>query len=351
MNAFVTAAAAFIDAPGAEPRLGQLVLPSRATGTTLVEVLAAPLNPLDLAIASGSFHSMRHAAAYVPGSECVGTVLASDLHAPGTLVYGECHASPSHPGALATHLLIDDDHLLVLPAGLDPVLAAAVGNAGVAAYLPLVERAALMPGERVLILGATGAVGQLAIQIARLKGAGKVVGVGRNPQALEHLRELGADATVGLRLDDSAEALTQRLEAAIGAADVILDGLYGAPLESALQVCAPGARVVNIGNMAGPTAQLPAGLLRGKQITVTGFAGLHTPLADKEPALRWLWSALAAGDLHVEVQTRPLDQLPEAWSAQAASPHAKCVLLPGDRPDRHTTPARRDVPATLGSEK
>ncbi|PKH38983.1 NADPH2:quinone reductase [Nocardioides alpinus] len=343
--------AAFIDAPGAEPRLGELVLPARAAGTTLVEVVAAPLNPLDLAIASGSFHSMRHETAYVPGSECVGTVLESDRHAVGTLVYAECHASPARPGALATHVMVDDANVLVLPNGPDPVRAAAVGNAGVAAYLPLIERASLMAGERVLVLGATGAVGQLAVQIARLKGAGRVVGVGRNPQALEHLRAIGADATVDLRPDESAEELTVRLGDEIGTADVVLDGLYGTPLEAALQVCAPGARIVNIGNMAGPTAHVPAGLLRGKQLTLTGFAGLHTSLADKEPALRWLWSVLAAGDLHVQVQMRPLDELPEAWRAQAASPHAKCVLLPGDHTDRTTTPARRDVPASLGSEK
>lgn len=343
--------AAFIDAPGAEPRLGQLVLPARAGSTTLVEVIAAPLNPLDLAIASGTFHSMRHEAAYVPGSEFVGTVVESDRHAPGTLVYGECHASPSQSGALATRVLADDDDLLVLPAGLDLVRAAAVGNAGVAAYLPLVERASLMPGERVLVLGATGAVGHLAVQIARLKGAGRVVGVGRNPQALEHVREIGADGTVDLRPDETTDALAGRLKDAIGTADVVLDGLYGAPLEAALQVCAPGARIVNIGNMAGPTAHVPAGLLRANRLTLTGFAGLHTPLAAKEPALRWLWSALAAGDLHVQVQMRPLDEVPEAWRAQAASPHAKCVLLPGDHADRTTTPARRDVPASLGSEK
>ena len=88
---------------------------------------------------------------------------------------------------------------------------------------------------------------------------------------------------VELRQGESADELAARLESAAGAVDVVLDGLYGMPLEAALRVCAPRARVVNIGNLAGATAQVPAGLLRGKQISITGFAGLHTPLQDKRP--------------------------------------------------------------------
>lgn len=118
-----------------------------------------------------------------------------------------------------------------------------------------------------------------------------------------------------------------------GQVDVVLDAVYGVPLEAALRVCAQRARVVNIGNLAGATAQVPAGLLGGKQLTLSGFAGLHTPLRDKLPALTWLWSALARGELRVEVHTFPLEELPAAWQAQAISPHAKCVVLPeGARP-------------------
>ncbi|GJF35193.1 NADPH:quinone reductase [Kitasatospora sp. NE20-6] len=334
--------AAIVDAPGAEPRLGPVVLPPRTPGTTLVSVVAAPLNPLDLVIASGTFHSARHEDPYVPGSECVGVVLESDRHAPGSWVYAECHASPDTPGALAARVLVDDDDLLPLPEGLDPVLAAAVGNSGTAAFMPLVEVAALRPGETVLVLGATGAVGRFAIQVARGHGAGRVVGVARDRAALEGLLALGADAVVDLRADEGAEELAARLLEAAGPVDVVLDGVYGVPLEAALQVCAPRARVVNIGNPAGATARIPAGLLRGRQLTLSGFAGLHTPLRDKRAALTWLWSALARDELQVGVRTFPLDELPSAWRAQAASPHAKCVVLPegADRP--RPTPIRRE---------
>ncbi len=325
--------AAIVDAPGCEPRLVSVLSPPRIPGTTRVAVVAAPLNPLDLLIASGEFHSARHESPYVPGSECVGVVVDSDRYPSGTRVYAECHPSPGAPGALAAQVLVDDDDLLPLPDGVDPVLAAAVGNSGTAAYMPLVEVAGLRRGETVLVLGATGAVGHLAVQVAHQSGAARVIGVGRDHAALERLLTLGADAVVALRADESPDELAERLLAATGPVDVVLDGVYGVPLEAALRVCAPRARVVNIGNLAGATAQIPAGLLRGKQLTLSGFAGLHTRLQDKRPALTWLWGALARGDLQVDVHTFPLEDVPAAWRAQATSPHAKCVVLPD--PARH----------------
>jgi NADPH:quinone reductase-like Zn-dependent oxidoreductase len=322
--------AAIVDAPGAQPHLGSIVLRPRAPGTTLLTVVAAPLNPLDLLIASGAFHSARHETPYVPGSECVGVVLDSDRYPTGSRVYAECHASPSTPGTFAAQLVARDEDLLPLPNGLDPVLAAAVGNSGTAAFMPLMETAGLRPGETVLVLGATGAVGQLAIQVAHHSGAGRVIGVARDRAALQRLLPLGADAVIDVLPDDTEDGLATRLLAAAGPVDVVLDGLYGMPLQAALRVCAPRARVVNVGNLASPTAQIPAGLLRGKQITLSGFAGLHTALQAKQPALNWLWDALRRGELQLEVRTVALEELPIAWRAQTLSPHAKFVVVPGD---------------------
>jgi len=333
--------AATVDAPGAEPRMGPLMRPSRMAGTTLLAVVAAPVNPLDLLIASGTFHSARHEAPYVPGSECVGIVLESDEHVPGSWVYAECHASPDTPGAFATQVLVADEDVLPLPDGIDPVLAAAVGNSGTAAFMPLVEDAGLRPGETVLVLGATGAVGQLAVQVARRAGAGRVIGVGGARAALQRVLTLGADAVVQLRTDESRDDMAARLLAAAGPVDVVLDGMYGPPLEAALQICAPRARLVNIGNPAGPTAQVPAGLLRGKQLILSGFAGLHISLQNKRPALTSLWTAIARGELQLETRTFPLEELPAAWRAQAGSPHAKCVVLPDEPLATRLTGSRR----------
>lgn len=319
--------ALIVDSPGALPRVGNVAVPTQTDGTTLIDVVAAPVNPLDLAIASGAFHSARHEAPYVPGSECVGVVLASDVHEPGSWMYAECHASPQSPGAMAEQVVVADSAVLSLPTGVDAVMAAAVGNAGVAAYLPLIEVARMQAGETVLVLGATGAVGQLAVQIARSRGAGQVVGVGRDAATLARLLDLGADAVVDLRADEDADSLAARMLAAAGPVDVVLDGLYGRPLEAALRACAPRARIVNIGNSAGATAELPAGVFRGQQLTLAGFAGLRTPLIAKRSALTWLWRSVEAGELSIEVRTCGLDDLPAAWQAQASSPHGKNVLV------------------------
>ena len=329
-GAYVQVFAATVNAPGEEPRVGRIELPPRDSGMTLIAVHAAPLNPLDLLIASGTFHSARHETAYVPGSECVGVVIESDRFVTGSLVYAECRASPASPGAIAEQALAADDNILVLPDGIDPVQAAAIGNSGVAAFMPLIETAGMQAGETVLILGATGAVGQLAVQVAHARGAGRVIGVGRDRTALERLTSLGADAIVELRPDETVDALASRLGEA-GAADVVLDCLYGAPFEAAVLSCAPRARIVNVGHSSSPTASIPAGLLRGKQLTLTGFAGLHTTFLDKQSALTWLWAALAEGTLDVNVTTVSLEELPTAWRGQALSPHAKYVVVPSRR--------------------
>jgi NADPH2:quinone reductase len=322
-------AAAIVDAPGSEPRLGTVVLPPRAPGSTLVEVLAAPLNPLDLLIASGTFHSVRHESAYVPGSEFVGVVIESDRHEVGSHVYGECHASPENPGAMATRVIVSDVDLISLPEGVDPVSAAAIGNSGVAAYLPLVEVAGMRAGDTVLVLGATGTVGQLAVQVAHQRDAGRVVGVGRHRASLARLLELGADAVIELRDGESAEELAARLVEAGAEAQVVFDAIYGLPFEAALVACARSAHLVNVGHSAGLTVQVPAGVLRGKQLTIHGFAGLHVSLQDKASALAWLWTALAENRIAVDVQTFPLSDIAGAWRGQAGSPHAKYVVLPG----------------------
>lgn len=316
--------AAIVSAPGAEPELGLVDLPERTPGTTILKVLAAPLNPLDLLIASGNFHSARHESPYVPGSECVGVVIESQSFAPGTRVYAECTASPATSGSFASHLVVSDENIVPFPKKLDAARGAAIGNSGVAAFIPLIETAELKAGETVLILGATGAVGRLAVQIAHLRGAGRVIGVGRSHAALG---KVGADAVVELREGESVDELAIRLRAVTGEVNVVLDGLYGVPFEAALQVCASRARVVNIGNSFSPTASIPAGLLRGKQITLTGFAGLHVPLPIKVPALTWLWDALGTGTLSVPITTITLAELPAAWRSQAHSPHSKFVVV------------------------
>ncbi len=304
-------AAAIVDSPGAEPRLGSVVLPARTSRTTLVRVIAAPLNPLDLVIASGTFHSARHEAPYVPGSECVGTVLESDRYAPGSLVYAECHASPSNPGSFAAQVLVADEDLLPLPDGLDPVLAAAVGNSGTAAFMPLVEDGRLRPGETVLVLGATGAVGQLAIQVAQPPRRGP--GDRRRP------RRRGAGAATLARRGCRGRAAGRRGQR--GAGGPAAGGGRAGRRRSRRSVrggrwrrrcgSAPSGRGWSTSaTRPAPSRRYRPGCCAASSSRCPGFAGLHTPLRDKRAALTWLWTALAGGELQLEVRTFSLRRNP-----------------------------------------
>src|SRR5260370_16255399 len=122
--------------------------------------------------------------------------------------------------------------------------------------MPLVEIARIRPGDNVLILGATGAVGQIAVQIAKAKGAARVVGVGRDRAVLEHLKSLGADAVVELRAGEEAVELTDQLRDVARPVNVILDGLYGIALEASLPVYASQARVGYIWHSASGNAAI-----------------------------------------------------------------------------------------------
>jgi NADPH2:quinone reductase len=301
--------------------------PEGGPGTTLIDVLAAPINPIELAIASGHIPAMRHDDPYVPGIECVGRVVESDTFASGMLVFAELHPSPGTPGAFTPRVAAHDENVVELVPGVEPVVAAALGNAGVAAYLPLVERARLTAGESVVVLGATGAVGQLAVQIARAHGAQHVTAVGRNEKVLAELRGRGADATIALA-DCDLDALAGRLAAAGPPADVIIDMLYGIPLVAALRACAPGARIINVGNSADVTAPVPGPLLRGKGASITGFASILTPTSAKVSALRWLWTAARDGIVRIDITCGGLSEIATLWEQQRHSPHGKIVVVP-----------------------
>jgi NADPH2:quinone reductase len=260
--------------------------------------------------------------------ECVGEVLESARLPVGTLVYAEVRSSPATPGTFATEVVVADHAMIPVCGRPDPRAAVGVGNAGVAAFIPLIEQACLRENETVLVLGATGVVGQLAVQIAKAHGAARVVGVGRDEAALQRVRSLGADDTVRLEPGETADDLTPRLQAALadGGPNVVLDAIYGVALEAALRICAAHARIVNIGQFGGRTIELPAELLRARQLTISGFASFLTPLPAKQRALEWAWAALDSGRLDLKVVEYALDDLPLAWAAQATSPHAKNVI-------------------------
>lgn len=305
--------AAILNAVGATPEVGDFEAPSPADGQAAIDVSLAGVNPFDLAMASGAMGAPKIPS--VVGREGVGTL------PDGRRVY---FGSPVRPhGSWAERTLVRPDQVLPVPDGLDDGLAVCMGIAGLAAWLSLAHHAQLRKGESALVLGATGVVGQIAVQAAKLLGAGRVVAAGRDASALQRAARLGADATVVLGGSDDGRALSS--EAGEGF-DVVIDPIYGPPLAAALGATASGARLVTIGSGAGASAEIAFESLMGR--THIGHAShLVAPhvLAD---AYSTLTEHARAGRISVEVRRFALDEAPAAWRAQAAGPHQKLVVSP-----------------------
>lgn len=310
--------AAEIDAHGEVPALRAVDEPQRGAGQALVEVLAAPLNPVDLAIASGRFYGGVPPLPHRPGREGAGRVLAGQQLTRGTIVYFDAST-----GALAQRAAIDEASAVALPAGADPARAAALGIAGLAAWLALEHHAGLQPGEHVLVLGASGAVGAIAVQAARLLGAGRVAGAARDTDAVP----AAADAVVAL--DDDPAGYAERFrDACAGRLDVVVDPLWGPPAEAAAVAASHGARLVQLGQSAGTEATFLSSTVRGKQLRLLGHSNFAVPATTRRAAYERLLAHAEAGELDVAIETMPLDRVGEAWERQAGSPHAKLVLVP-----------------------
>jgi NADPH:quinone reductase-like Zn-dependent oxidoreductase len=306
-----------LPARGADPVLREVPAP---TGPARVRTLAAGLNPVDLAVASGRFYLPLPEPPYVLGCEGVGEVLASAAHPTGTLVWSVRHTG----GHFAEEFAAEDAALVPVPEGLPPAFAAALGIAGLAGWMPVASRGAMRPGEHVVVLGASGVAGRVAVQAARALGAGRVVAVGRDAASLERAAALGADATVRIGEGDLAAGLR---DACGGGADLVVDMLWGEPLAACLGVLRRGARVVQVGSAAGQSAQVVAGPLRGGRIDVRGFSVFSEDPADVATGYRDLCRAALAGEVRLDLLEVPLSDAPAAWASQAAGTAGRKIVL------------------------
>ncbi len=315
--------AAVVEEVGSAPRPGEWERPARGAGEALVEVAAAPLNPIEIRVASGSF-ARRPEPPYVPGVEGAGRVVESDRLAPGTRVRFEPAALPGfgRHGTLAELAAVEEDSLVELPDAVDDAHAAALGVVGITAALAI-DRAAIGGGERVLVLAATGAVGQAAVQLARARGAGRVVAAGRSREGLARALELGADAAVTLAGEGLADEFE---EAAAGPLDVVIDPLWGPPAMAALTVLADHGRHVNVGQSAGVDVQLPLDKVRNRQGAIHAISSGWTPVPQKAVVYRSLLDDVAAGRLAIDHDVTPLDDVAASWERQAESPNRKLVI-------------------------
>lgn len=317
--------AAIIEQVGNSPRVIEVKEPERGPGMTVIQVAAASINPLDLAIASGRYYGGPPDIPYVPGTEGVGIVAEADSIAAGTRVRFEAR---SGNGSLAERALATEDTLIELPEGTDDDLAAAIGVAGLAAWLALEWRGKLEEGETVLVLGASGAVGQIAVQVARHLGAGRVIAAARSADGLRRARELGADATVELQEQTVDELSDQFREAAGGELDLVIDPLWAEPAVAALQALRTEGRLVNLGQSAGGEAIISSASVRGRVRSILGHANRLTPLGVRRDAYLTLLEVARAGRLTVDFEVVPLEEIARAWAQQAASPHRKIVVRP-----------------------
>ena len=292
--------AALVTELGSPPEASEAPEPA---GETL-EVLAAPLNPLDRAVAAGTFYGGHPPLPFVPGCECVGR------EAGGRIVWTFGGGLGLGRDGTMAERAVPGAFVVEVPDGADPALAAALGIAGLAGWLPVAWRAPIREDDRVLVLGATGAVGQVAVQAAKLLGAAHVVAVGRDPKGLERALELGADEAV-------------QLDGDFGEPTYVFDPLCGEPLERAVAAAAPGARIVQLGQSAGPAATLPSSAIRGKQLDLHGFSDFAVPadvFAEHYPRL--VGHAIA-GEIRLDVERVGLDEIGAAWSGSG-----KLVVCP-----------------------
>jgi NADPH:quinone reductase-like Zn-dependent oxidoreductase len=298
------------------PTPGEFEDPEAGRGQAMVDVLAAGVNPVDVSISAGRFYAGKPPLPSVAGREGVGMLN-------GERVYFDAPISPF--GSMAERALIDPGSTYPVPDGVDEGVAVALGISGLAAWLPLTWRAELQPGEHVLVLGASGVLGQIAVQAAKLLGAGRVVAAARSREGLERCLELGADATVRLDEPDLPAALQR---AADGRIDVVLDPLFGAPFAAAVNAASFGARIVQIGQGAGAEATIASAAIRGKLLTILGHSNGAAPPAIKREAYARMADAVARGELTVEVERLPLEQVQEAWRRLQEGAHRKLVLVP-----------------------
>ena len=315
--------AAIVEQASRPPVFGDFAEPAAAPGLSVVRVAAAAISHVTKGRASGAHYSADGGLPTIPGVDGVG------LDERGRRVYFILPEAPY--GAMAERSLVDARRCIALPDGLFDVDAAAMAIPAMSSWAALVERAQLRAGETVLINGATGASGRLAIQVAKHLGAKKVIATGRNAASFAELRALGADATIALAQERGALAHAFEGEFAQGV-DVVLDYVWG-PTAEALIVAAAKAgpeavpiRYVQIGAISGADITLPGAALRSSALQLMGSGIGSIPQPRILAAIRGVLEAAPAAGFKVSTRVMPLAEVSTAWDAGDAE--SRIVLVP-----------------------
>jgi NADPH:quinone reductase-like Zn-dependent oxidoreductase len=319
--------AAIVTAPGATPEYGEFPEPQVDDGFELVELVAAGLHPIVRSLAAGRHYGSTQAWPLVPGVDVVARTPAGDLIQTGFV-------RPPH-GTFAERMAVPKKIRISLPPGADPVKIAGGLNPGLASWLPLKARVREIDSlATVLVLGVTGMAGYLAVQHARILGATRVVGVGRNPERLARAAALGA-ATVAL--SGNREADVAAIVEALGGTtpSIVLDFLWASAAETAfasfarrgLEEDTADIAYMQIGATAGPDAAVPAALLRSRRIHISGSGAGSAKVADIIAEVPVYMQLIADGSVDVPTKTVPLSSISEAWAA-SEDPAYRIVVVP-----------------------
>lgn len=306
--------AAVVQAFDAPPRYTTFPDPVAAAGELPVTVKAAGLHPIVKALANGTHYGSTGELPFVPGVDGVGRL------EDGSRVYFGISRAPY--GTFADRALAADWMCISLPEGLDDATAAGIANPAMSSWVALTERAKFVAGESVLILGGTGVAGRLAVQVAKRLGARRVIAAGRNPRALEMLKELGANAVISLDQEPDPLVAAFLGEYAGAGVDVVLDYVWGRPAECVLQAisqrglrkAASRVRFIQIGESAGRTISLPAAALRSSGLELLGSGFGSASLNQIRAAVEQFFTIAAREPFQFNVKTAPLSDIEALWN-------------------------------------
>jgi NADPH:quinone reductase-like Zn-dependent oxidoreductase len=290
----------------------------------VVDVLAAGLHPRVRTDASGRHYTSTGVLPMIPGIDGVG------LMADGRRVYFV--TSDGFPGSMAEKAVVDVRRMVILPEAADPSRLAAAMNPAMSSWVALRRRAPLQPGQQVLVLGATGNAGSMAVQVAKRLGAGRVVAAGRDSVRLRALTEIGADETVQIVEDENATDRT--LASAAAEVDIVIDYLWGKPAERAMTALlmarsdrSKALDWVQIGAAAGATLELASVALRSANLRIQGNGQGAVSTAGYLAELPSLIDEIDAGSLHISVRPVPLEEVESLWGEPEA-PGVRSVVVP-----------------------
>jgi NADPH:quinone reductase-like Zn-dependent oxidoreductase len=315
--------AAIVVEAGQAPVYGDFKDPVSAPGKTLIRVTASSISHVTKSRASGTHYSAGDGPPFIPGID--GTGNAEN----GQRVY---FLLPEKPfGAMAEFCIVDDQHLFAIPDSLSADSAAAMAIPGMSSWAALVERANLRAGETVLINGAAGTSGRLAIQIAKHLGAKKVIATGRQTKSFDDLKRLGADVTIALTQDRDALERAFKNEFQHGV-DIVLDYLWGMSAETLVIAAAKAGpdgvpiRYMQIGSISGTNINLPSAALRSSALQLMGSGIGSIPIPRLLKAIQGVLDAAPSAGFKIAIDPMPLANVTKAWAAGDAN--SRIVLCP-----------------------